>query len=219
MIQEDMEEDPGLTLGKMVRDFDNIFVLGNPPAYEQSPENCISSIARSKGVSPESLAYDLMLQGNFLYLALANYPRGNLDVIGELLAHMDVVPGLGDGGAHATTICDASYSTFLLSYWGRDRENGRLEIDYIINRLTHAQATFLGLKDRGRLEVGLRADINVIDMDNIGLYAPELRYDLPGGGKRLIQRSRGYEATIVKGVPVTIKGIPTGELPGRLYRA
>lgn len=221
IIAEPMDPDPALVLGRMVRDFDHMFLLGDPPRYEQPWEQSIAGRAKAQGVSPEALAYDLMVEGErgtVLYLAMANYAEGSLDAVGEILRHPDVLPGLGDGGAHAATICDGSYSTFALSYWGRDRSHGRLSVPDLVHRLSRATALTMGLEDRGLLAPGYKADINVIDFDRLSLHAPEITYDLPGKGKRLVQRAEGYVATIVSGVPVYREGEATGALPGRLVR-
>ncbi|MDO8863114.1 amidohydrolase family protein [Haliea sp. E1-2-M8] len=221
ILSEPVDPDPALVLGRMVRDFDHMFLLGDPPVYEQPWEQSIAGRARQLGVSPEALAYDLMLdgeRGTALYLAMANYAEGSLDAVGTMLAHPDVLPGLGDGGAHAGTICDGSYSTFALSHWGRDRERGRLPLADLVHRLSRATALFMGLEDRGLLAAGYKADLNVIDFERLALHAPEVTYDLPGNGRRLVQRAEGYVATVVNGVPVYRNGETTGTLPGRLVR-
>ena len=178
-------------------------------------------MARAKGITPEELAYDIMTEGEDggkLYLAMANYSEGSLDTIGEMLSHPDVVLGLGDGGAHVGTICDASYSTFALMHWVRDRANGRKSVQDIVHRMTGATADIIGLADRGRIKQGLRADINVIDFDSLALGSPEVHYTLPSDGRRLVQRATGYAATLVRGELVSRNDEPTGALPGRLVR-
>lgn len=222
ILNEPIDADPALTLGQMVSDFDHMFVLGDPPDYEQSWQNSVAGMAQSRGMAANALAYDLMLEGergSNLYLAMANYAEGSLDAVGEILRHPDVVPGLGDGGAHAATICDGSYSTFALTHWGRDRAEGRMELPDLVHRLSRATASMMGLDDRGLIAPGYKADINVIDFDQLALQPPEISHDLPGGGIRLLQRASGYAATINSGVPVYLDGQPTGNLPGRLVRA
>lgn len=222
ILAEPVDPDPALVLGRMVRDFEHMFVLGDPPDYEQPPEKSIAAQARARGITPEELVYDLLVEGERggkLYLAMANYADGNLDAVGTILGHPDVVLGLGDGGAHVGTICDASYSTYALMHWARDRKNGRRSISDIVHRMTLATARIAGLDDRGRLAPGYRADINVIDFDRLALRPPEVCYDLPAGGRRLVQRSEGYVATIVNGQTVSRDGAHTGALPGRLIRA
>ncbi|WP_150291717.1 N-acyl-D-amino-acid deacylase family protein [Sphingobium estronivorans] len=208
-------------VGRAVREFETMFELGNPPNYEQPPEASIAARARSAGLTPEEVAYDIMLREDGkgqLYLAMANYPHGNLNAVGEILRHRDVVPGLGDGGAHCGTICDGSYSTFMLMHWGRDRKEGRMPVQEIAHRLARRTALLVGLEDRGLIAPGFKADINVIDFDRLALHAPELTYDLPADRPRLVQRAEGYRATIVSGELVYRDGEPTGSLPGRLVR-
>ena len=221
ILAEPVDPDPALVLGRMVRDFETMFVLGSPPDYEQPADRSIAAMARARGVTPEALAYDIMSDGRDggkLYLAMANFSEGSLDTVGEILAHPDVVLGLGDGGAHVGTICDASYSTFALMHWVRDRKTGRKSVQDIVHRMTGATADIIGLSDRGRIAKGLRADLNVIHLDALALGEPEVHYTLPSGGRRLIQRASGYTATIIKGESVSRQDEPTGKLPGRLVR-
>jgi N-acyl-D-aspartate/D-glutamate deacylase len=135
-----------------------------------------------------------------------------------MLAHPYTVPGLGDGGAHVGTICDGSFPTTLLTLWGRDREQGQLDLPFLVQRQCRDTARTVGLRDRGVLAPGYRADINVIDFDRLRARRPEVRYDLPAGGRRLLQRADGYLHTIVAGLEVYTDGEPTGALPGRLVR-
>ena len=221
ILSEKVDDNPKLPLGRVVQNFTDMFQLGNPPDYEQSPENTIAARALAAGVSPQALAYDLMLEDNGrgrLYLALANLRDGSLDAVGQMLRHPDIVLGLGDGGAHVGTICDASYSTYALMHWARDRAAGRFSIAEIVHKMTGATAAIMGLDDRGVIAIGKQADLNVIDLARLSLYAPEIHYDLPAGGKRLIQRAQGYVATIKSGRVAYREGEPTGELPGRLVR-
>ena len=137
-----------------------------------------------------------------------------------MLQHPNTVPALGDGGAHYGTICDSTYTTFMLTHWARDRSRGpRLPLELVVKRQTSETAQFFGLKDRGVLAPGLKADVNVIDYEGMRLHIPEVRYDLPAGGRRLVQRVDGYVATIVSGVPVFENGEFTGAMPGKLVRA
>jgi len=221
ILAEPVDPDPALVLGRMVRDFETMFVLGTPPNYEQPKERSLASMARAKGCSPEELSYDIMIDGKDggkLYLAMANFSDGSLDAVGQMLDHPDIVLGLGDGGAHVGTICDASYSTFALMHWARDRRQGRKTVQDIVHRMTGATADIIGLSDRGRIACGLRADINVIDLERLSLDEPEVHYTLPSGGRRLIQRAHGYEATLVAGAIVSRNDEPSGRLPGRLVR-
>ena len=222
ILSEQVDPDPALVLGRAVRDFEHMFLLGDKPDYEQPPERSIAGRAKAAGVSPEEFAYDVMVEGEnggLLYLAMANYADGSLDAVGEILSHPDVVLGLGDGGAHVGTICDASYSTFALTHWARDRQHGRKTVADMVHRMTQATAQLIGLDDRGELAVGKRADINVIDLEQLSLGAPQVCHDLPAGGRRLIQRATGYDLTMIAGEIVSSNGEPTGALPGRLIRA
>ena len=135
-----------------------------------------------------------------------------------MIAHPDCVMGLGDGGAHVGIICDASYPTYLLTHWGRDRAKGRFDIPYLVKRQTQDTARTVGLMDRGVIAPGKKADINIIDFDRLGVAAPEMAFDLPAGGKRLLQRATGYTATIVSGAVTYRNGEATGALPGKLVR-
>ena len=221
ILSEPLDPDPALVLGRMVRAFDTMFVLGTPPDYEQPPERSIAALAQSKGCTAEELAYDIMIEGQDggkLYLAMANYADGSLDAVGQILDHPDVVLGLGDGGAHVGTICDASYSTFALMNWARDRAQGRKSVQDVVHKMTGATADIIGLNDRGRLAPRLRADINIIDFSRLALEEPEVHYSLPSGGRRLIQRARGYVATYVAGTLVSRNDRATGALPGQLVR-
>lgn len=222
ILAEPVDPDPALVLGRAVRDFEHMFLLGDEPDYEQPPERSIAGRARAKGITPEALAYDVMIEGEgggLLYLAMANYADGSLDAVGEILSHPDVVLGLGDGGAHVGTICDASYPTFALCHWARDRQRGRKSVADMVQRMTQATARLIGLDDRGELAVGKRADINVIDLERLALGAPQVCHDLPAGGRRLLQRATGYDLTMIAGEIVARNDEPTGALPGRLIRA
>lgn len=150
---------------------------------------------------------------------MTNYTAGNLDVVRDMIADPNSLIGLGDGGAHVGIMCDASATSYMLTHWTRDRARGGLfTIPEAVRLLTHDCAAAIGLNDRGLLRPGYKADINVIDYDRLHIAAPEVVYDLPGGGRRLIQRTRGYDATLVSGIPVYLDGQATGQLPGRLVR-
>ena len=154
-----------------------------------------------------------------LYVPFLNYADGNLDATREMLAHPNTVPGLSDGGAHVGTICDGSFPTFLLPHWGRDRGRGGLfDLEYLVNQHTRETARTVGLGDRGVIAPGYRADLNVIDFDRLSIARPEMRHDLPAGGRRVLQRAGGYRHTIVDGVETYADGEATGALPGRLVR-
>ena len=157
-------------------------------------------------------AYDRLLDDEghaILLVAMANFENSSLDTVGDLMRRDDVVLGLGDGGAHYGMICDASYPTFLLAHWARDRANGRLSVAEAIRQLTSVPARVAGLADRGRIAVGYKADLNVIDHAALQLHRPVIAHDLPAGGRRLDQTADGYVATIVSGEVIAENGVPT----------
>jgi N-acyl-D-aspartate/D-glutamate deacylase len=202
-------------------DYARTFPLGDPPDYEPGAETSLAAIAATQSIEPAVLAYDLLLEDDgrsFLFAPFSNYADMNLDACGEMLAHADTVVGLGDGGAHVGLISDASFPTFLLSHWGRDRSHGRFELGWLVEQLTSRPAGTVGLRDRGVIAPGMRADLNVIDFDRLQCERPTMAYDLPAGGKRLLQPATGYTATIVAGQVIARDGVATGALPGRLVR-
>ena len=192
------------------------------PDYEPAPEDSVARQAQLLGRDPEDLCYDWMQEEGgraILNRPLLNYADGNLDAIREMVTHPHTLMGLGDGGAHVGYICDASAPTHMLTHWARDRaRGGRLPVEFVVKRLAADNARALGLRDRGLLAPGLRADLNVIDFAGLAIERPEMRYDLPAGGKRLVQGARGYVATICAGEVVHAHGAATGALPGRLVR-
>ena len=202
--------------------YDWTFLLGNPPDYEQPRENSLSARAAREGKSPQELAYDAMLEDEgrgMLYVPGTNYARGNLDAVHDMLTDPSAVPGLSDGGAHCGIICDASFPTFLLTHWTRDRKRGeKLSIPFVVEAQARRTAELVGLRDRGVLARGYKADINVIDYDKLHLHPPQVHYDLPMGGRRLVQQIDGYDATIVSGVISRRQGQSTGARSGRLIR-
>jgi N-acyl-D-aspartate/D-glutamate deacylase len=212
----------GSRRAKRVERWDRMYPLGDPPDYEPKAEHSIAARAAREGRSPEEVAYDLLLERDgkgILYLPVTNYAGGNLDVVREMIAAPNTLIGLGDGGAHVGIMCDATATTYTLTHWTRDRGRGSLfPVSWIIKRLTADNAAAIGLNDRGLLRVGMKADINILDYDNMRLRPPEIAYDLPAGGKRLLQRTEGIDATIVSGAVVYRHGEATGALPGRLIR-
>lgn len=189
--------------------------------YEPDPADSIAARAKARGVSPVEEAYDRVLDddGHAILLgALANFEGGSLDTIGSLLRREDVVLGLGDGGAHYGMICDSSFPTYLLTHWARDRTEGRIDVPEAIRQLTSVPARVAGLGDRGRIAVGAKADLNVLDHAAMRLHKPVITYDLPAGGRRLDQTADGYVATIVAGEVIAENGTPTAARPGRLVR-
>ena len=211
---------PGLA--EVTSSFGRIFELGNPPNYEPAPEDSIAARAEALGIAANELAYDLMLQDGgraLLYRTFLNYTDFNLDVSLEMLQSPNTVPGLGDAGAHCGMICDGSFPTFLMLHYGRDRTRGeRRELEWLVKRQTSDTAELIGLSDRGTIEEGKRADLNLIDWQALQLRPPEILFDLPAGGKRLVQRVDGYRATLVAGVTICEDGEPTGAFPGKLVR-
>jgi len=208
-------------LARRVMGFDQIYPLGDPPDYEPPRETAIGEQAKRTGRDPAELAYDLLLQDEgraFLFSPFANYVNYNLDCCGEMIAHPDTLMGLGDGGAHVGIISDGSYPTYLLTHWGRDRAYGRFDLAYLVKRQTSDAARAVGLMDRGVIAPGRKADLNVIDFDRLRVQAPKMAFDLPAGGKRLLQGADGYVATIVSGTVVYRDGEATGALPGKLVR-
>jgi len=222
ILAEKLDANPATLLGLRVANYDEIYPLGDPPDYEPLPETSIARLAAAQGIPPAELAYDLMLQSGgrtLLYMATANYAAGNLDMCRAALCHEGSVIGLGDGGAHMGSICDASYPTFMLTHWVRDRKRGpRLSLPFVVEAMTRRTARVVGLNDRGVLAPGYRADINLIDHLNMSLGSPFIARDLPSGGRRLMQHAQGYVATIVNGQIAYRNGEPTGILPGRLVR-
>ncbi|MEJ0072099.1 MAG: amidohydrolase family protein [Pseudomonadota bacterium] len=216
------EETEGAVQKRRLNTWDRIFLLGDPPDYEPPVEDSIAGRAKRAGVAPDEYAYDLMLENGgktLLYRPVTNYVDGNLDVCAEMMRHPNTVMGLGDGGAHVGAICDAACTTHTITHWTRDRTRGpRMDLAWIIKRLTREPALAIGLQDRGVIAPGYKADLNVIDYDRLRLRPLEVVYDLPANGRRLIQKSDGYVATIVSGVPVARHDRPTGALPGRLVR-
>jgi N-acyl-D-aspartate/D-glutamate deacylase len=206
----------------MTRNWHIMFLMGEAPDYEQTPDRTIAALAAEAGVTPEELALDHMLSNDgkgMLYLPFLNYAHGSLDPSFEMLTHPDTVPGLSDGGAHVGMICDGSFPTSNLTHWTRDRTRGpKLALETMVRMQTLDTARAVGLFDRGVIAPGYRADLNVIDYENLTLKAPAVAHDLPAGGRRLVQRADGYVATIVAGQVTYRDGEPTGALPGRLLR-
>lgn len=202
-------------------DFRRVYPFGDRPDYEPPATLSLEALAERSGCAPIEVAYDLMMGRDgsaILFVPFANYADGHLDACGEMMRHPDALLGLGDGGAHVGIVCDASFTTYLLAHWGRDRPHGRLPLPWLVRRQTWDNARAMGLHDRGRIAVGLRADLNVIDFETLSLRLPQVVHNLPAGGRRLIQRADGYDATIVAGTVVYRHGEPTGALPGRVLR-
>ena len=210
------------SLARRVSRWDRIFPMSDPPNYEPAPEDSVAAIAQRQGRDPEDLAYDLLLADGghtLMYRPLSNYTYGDLGSVHDMLTHDATIVGLGDGGAHVGILCDASAISTMLTHWTRDRTRGpKVSLPWAVKRVTRDSAFAIGLRDRGVLAPGYKADVNVIDYDGLRVSVPRVVYDLPSGGKRLIQTATGYDATIVSGVIVSRDGQATGALPGRLVR-
>jgi len=197
---------------------DKVFALDEVPDYEPAAEQSVAARAAREQRSPEEVLYDVLIDGP-AYWPVMNYFEGNLDAVEEMITSPHSVPGLGDGGAHVSIISDASFPTTLLAHWGRDRRRGDLlDVAWLVSRHTRATAETVGLLDRGLLVPGHKADVNVIDFDNLAVHRPRIVADLPAGGKRVMQSADGYVHTFVSGIEVYASGEATEELPGRLVR-
>jgi len=198
------------------------FELTNPPEYEPDPSQSLASRAEREGTTPAALAYDILLQDGgkrLIFEPIQDYAHGSLEPTYEMMRHPDTILGLGDGGAHLGLVCDASYPTTLLAYWTRDRVRGpRMPLAEAVKKLSADTARAIGLNDRGRIAPGLKADLNLIDYDRLQMGAPTAVYDLPAGGRRLVQKASGYVATVVSGEVTYRAGEATGALPGKLVR-
>jgi N-acyl-D-aspartate/D-glutamate deacylase len=199
------------------------FPIGADSEYEPRKEDSVAGIAASTGRKPEEVAYDLLLEEDGrrkFYFPLYNYTSSDLSVVHEMMSHPAALLGLGDAGAHCGYICDASYPTYLIKHWARDRTRGpKFALERLVEMQTLRNARAIGLNDRGAVKPGMKADLNLIDFARLDLSTPLMVHDLPAGGRRLVQHASGYEATIVSGEVVAEKGKATGALPGRLVRA
>jgi N-acyl-D-aspartate/D-glutamate deacylase len=198
------------------------YLLDDRLDYEPEPSRSVAAIARAQNRHPWDVALELMMRDNGKALLLntfENYTDGDLEVVREMLTDEATVLGVADGGAHVGVICDAGSPTFLLSHWARDRKRGPgLPLEFLVHKQTRQTALAYGLADRGLLAPGYKADINVIDFERLRLLKPHVVYDLPAGGKRLMQHAEGYRHTFVAGLETVCDGEHTGQLPGRLLR-
>lgn len=199
-----------------------LFPLGEDLNYEPELKDSFLAQAKMRGIRPIEALYDYLAAGdgtNLIYFPIFNYGTNSLDVVAEMMRHPDCLSGLSDAGAHVGTVCDASFPTSLLSYWTRDRQRGdKLSLPQVVEMMTSRNARYIGLHDRGLVQAGMKADLNVIDYQNLKLTKPELVRDLPAGGKRFVQKANGYVATVVSGVAVTGNGQITDARPGQLVR-
>jgi len=224
LAERDEVDDPRVEflVAMINQGLDRTYPLGDPPDYEPGPERSIRALAESAGRDPYELLYDRLLDRGgreFLMRTILGYSDGDLEALRTMLEHPSSAFGLGDGGAHCGAICDASMTTYLLSHWARDRARGpRLELPWVVRKMTRDTAHLYGLGDRGVLAPGRKADVNLIDFDALALAAPVLVNDLPAGAGRLIQKARGYVATLVSGQVIAEHGESTGALPGKLIR-
>ena len=199
-----------------------LFRLGEKPNYEPDVTQSLAAEAMREKKTVLEVIFDALLENDgtsLLYFPVYNYSGMNLDVVHEMLTHPLALPGLSDGGAHVGTICDASFPTFMLTHWSRDRADSDLTLERAVHMQTQKTAQFLGLSDRGTLAIGKRADINIIDFDRLDLMHPVMQKDLPAGGQRLMQYADGYVATLVAGEVIARQGRVTGARPGRLVRS
>jgi N-acyl-D-amino-acid deacylase len=210
--------------GSFFNGFDNMFRLERDGQLEYEPraEDSVAAEAARNGLTPEAVVYDMLMENEgrgYIYLPLLNYARHNFDHIVEMMDDPNTVLSLSDGGAHCGVICDASFPTYMLTYWVRDRSRGvRLPLEKVVAMQTRDTARLYGLNDRGMIAPGMKADLNVIDFAALAIQAPEMVFDLPADGRRLIQKATGYRATVVSGVVTFENGEATGDMPGKLIR-
>jgi N-acyl-D-amino-acid deacylase len=222
LVAEDPATRNPIAYGLMTR-WSQIFPLGDPPEYEPPASASVAAVADATGRDPRDVVLDWLLERDgraLLFAPLASYADHDHEAIRSMMTHPTTVLGLSDGGAHCGLICDASMPTYLLTHWARGRTRGpRLALEDVVGMQTARTAEVYGFADRGMLRPGLRADVNVIDLDGLRLHAPEMVFDLPAAGRRLVQRVDGYEATVCAGEVTFERGEPTGARPGRLVRA
>jgi len=222
LLAETVEIDPSTIVGVLFGSFGKMFRLNDPPDYEPHPSSSAAAEATRRGVTPQEVLLDWLSEedGNaLLYFPLMNYLDGDLEMVREMLTHPQASFGLSDAGAHCGTVCDGSFPTTMLTHWVRDRARGeKLPLEWVIQKLTRGGADLVGLKDRGLLAPGMKADVNVIDFDALALHAPQVVRDLPANGRRLLQRASGYRYSVISGEVAFIDGEGTGTRRGRLLR-
>jgi len=223
-ILSDTPKDLGVLGMILTQGYDRMFRLENDGNldYEPGADDSVAALAKKTGANPAAIVYDMLMENEgrgYIYLPLLNYAKFNFDHIHEMMQHPATILSLSDGGAHCGVICDASFPTYMLTHWVRDRSRGpRLPLEQVVRMQTHDTARLYGLNDRGQLTPGMKADVNVIDFDKLRILAPEMVFDLPAQGRRMIQRAEGYRATIVNGAVTFENGESTGEMPGKLIR-
>jgi N-acyl-D-aspartate/D-glutamate deacylase len=220
-----LAEEPDVAQGilsALLNNFSKFFPIHESPDYEPTKAQSVADRAAEMGISAQELAYDLMLEHDgqgYLFAPLGNYTFYNHDHLREMLLDETTVLGLSDGGAHCGLIADASMPTFMLTHWVRDRSRGeRIPLEKMVKIQTRDTAALYGLDDRGLIAPGMKADLNLIDLEALHLHAPEMVYDLPKSGRRIIQKVDGYLKTIVNGEVIYDNGVATGALPGKLIR-
>ncbi|MBU6284497.1 MAG: amidohydrolase family protein [Proteobacteria bacterium] len=221
-ILADQPKPETLRLQRLTLAHERHFPLHEQFTYEPKPNESVAALAQAEGRDPREFMYDYMLRHGgkqLFYFPLHNYEHGDLESVRTMMTHPFTLLGLGDGGAHNGYICDSSFPTFLITHWARDRQRGdRLRLEDLVRAQTYNNANALGLGDRGLIAVGMKADLNIVDFEGLRLTMPEQVSDLPGGGRRFIQRSEGYDYTLVSGAVVYEQGQATGAMPGRLIR-
>jgi N-acyl-D-aspartate/D-glutamate deacylase len=222
-VREQLLSEEGKINSPLMSRWEQMFPLGEDPDYEPTQDSSVAAEAERRACAPQEVALEWLLErdGKALFFApLASYVHYNFDAIREMVSHPATVLGLSDGGAHCGLICDASMTTFNLTHWARDRKRGeKLPLEYVVQQQTQRTAQLYGFDDRGEIKPGKRADLNVIDFDNLRIHAPEMIFDLPAGGRRLVQYVDGYDYTVCAGQVTFESGQPTGARPGRLVRA
>ncbi len=208
--------------GQMDLAWDKVFALGNPPNYEPTAADSIGAIAAAQGRDPREVLLDILLEDegeSFIQYPFMGFANGDLGPVFAMLANPYSIPGAADGGAHVATICDGGIPTFMLTHWVRDRAGERFPLEYIVKKQTADTAALYGMRDRGMIKPGLKADLNIIDFARLGFDPPRMIRDLPAGGPRLMQKATGYVATLVSGEIIQQDGQDTGRRPGRLVRS
>lgn len=209
-------------LAYLTQSYQKMYLLGSEPDYEPPPEKSIAAIAEREGRAPLEVAYDMLMADDgtgIIYFPSFNYAYNDLSQLHTQLQHPRTMMSLADGGAHCGYICDVSMPTYMLTHWARDRRRGpTLPLELMVRRQTHDTARIYGMNDRGLLAPGQLADVNIIDYDRLRLPPPYVAFDLPAGGRRLVQTAEGYVATLKRGRTIMAQGRPTGELPGGLVR-
>jgi N-acyl-D-aspartate/D-glutamate deacylase len=207
----------------MATSWHQMYRLGDPVDYEPTAESSAAGVAEREGRTPQEVVLEWLIEDDgkaFMFSPLGNYHGHDHEAIREMLEHPATIPGAGDGGAHCGLICDASFPTYMITHWTRDRTRGpKIPIERAVQLQTSATADAYGMSDRGRLTPGMIADVNVIDYEALHLHPPHMVNDLPAGGRRLLQNVDGYLHTIKRGQVTFTDGVATGERPGVVLRS